>query len=477
MLQRFNRSGRSWILEWLGHVGRCLYFKGQVQVLQAWQTWDPILAPHCTAAGITKAVRRFGTMPMLVKMAVTEMHRCDSCVMWQARAGYSKHLENRSLSSLHWKYRKLTMQESLLVLHFAILHLARTRVEWDGPIVIPLFMVGFRSAVQGVLPILFPSHMPRIGNFLFHPYVMACALASWQHSKFISLRLVRKLPQTNGASGSRLTSSTIPIHFRVFKTMPMHKNWCKTGRDCISQSHSWKLAAYLLRTFASSFEGATAMVNFGMAEVAALIVWLHWMRCQSFRTALDRMAESRCKYDGDCGCLKDSWYSTSDGWRKRLRVDGKPSRKVCQNGCYRLASLWFWWAATSAWWTFKTSWKYFTFMFALGAGQIDPESTAGHAICDNSLGHQQKCLYIPVEITQEDLCHQFVVTTRVLTTCALTERPGPPPPKPYTKVSQVSGINKKRPLTKRPWPYVAVKHYDPLFAIMYCVGWFGHCIL
>ena len=37
-------------------------------------------------------------------------------------------------------------------------------------------------------------------------------------------------------------------------------------------------------------------------------------------------------------------------------------------------------------------------------------------------------LSIPVEITQEDLCNQFVVTTRVLTTCALTERPAPPPP-------------------------------------------------
>ena len=137
--------------------------------------------------------------------------------------------------------------------------------------------------------------------------------------------------------------------------------------------------------------------DFGMAEFTALTVWQDWMRRQSFRTSLDQVTKPRCnshgKYDGDCGCLKDSWYSTSDGWRKRLRVDGKPSRKVCQNGCYRLASLWFWWAATSAWWTFKTSWKYFTFMFALGAGQIDPESTAGHAICDNSLGHQQKCLY------------------------------------------------------------------------------------
>ena len=67
--------------------------------------------------------------------------------------------------------------------------------------------------------------------------------------------------------------------------------------------------------------------------------------------------------------------------------------KVCQKCCYRLASLWFWWAATQAWWIFETSWEYFPFMFALGAGQIDSESTAGQAICDNSLGHHQNCLH------------------------------------------------------------------------------------
>ena len=89
---------------------------------------DPILAPHCTA-GIEKScetVRRFGIMPMFVKTAVTDMHRCDSCMMWQSCAGYSKHLQNKSLSSVHWKWDKLT-QGQLLVLHFAILHLARTR--------------------------------------------------------------------------------------------------------------------------------------------------------------------------------------------------------------------------------------------------------------------------------------------------------------------------------------------------------------
>ena len=38
MQQCFNRRADR-ILEWLGHVGLCLYAKGQVQVLQAWQIW------------------------------------------------------------------------------------------------------------------------------------------------------------------------------------------------------------------------------------------------------------------------------------------------------------------------------------------------------------------------------------------------------------------------------------------------------
>ena len=76
---------------------------------------------------LKKAVRRLGTMPKSVETAVTDVHRCDS-VTWQACAGYAKHLQNRSVSSVHWKWDKLT-QGQRLVLHFAILHLVRTRVE------------------------------------------------------------------------------------------------------------------------------------------------------------------------------------------------------------------------------------------------------------------------------------------------------------------------------------------------------------
>ena len=60
--------------------------------------------------------------------------------------------------------------------------------------------------------------------------MLPCALASRQHSKFISRQSVRRLLQTNGASFSRLTSSTIRICFCAFRTVPKHmlmQNWQK----------------------------------------------------------------------------------------------------------------------------------------------------------------------------------------------------------------------------------------------------------
>ena len=234
-------------------------------------------------------------------------------------------------------------------------------------------------------------------HFLSHPPVLACALASSQHSKFISVRLVRRLLQTKGASSSRITSSTIRIRFGVFRTMPKHmltQNWQKlhvTGPQLKATS------SLPLEDLCIFFWGRYCNVNFGMVEFAALTVWLHWMRCQSFRTSLDQMTGSHCnspgKYGRNRGYPKDSWYSIGYSWRKEFcQSMERHTANVCKNGCYRLASLWFWCDATSAWWTFKTSWKYFTFMFAWGA-QIDPESTAGHAICDNSFGHHQNCLH------------------------------------------------------------------------------------
>ena len=54
--------------------------------------------------------------------------------------------------------------------------------------------------------------------------------------------------------------------------------------------------------------------------------------------------------------------------------------------------------------------KYFTFMFALGTAQIDPESTACYAICDNSLGHHQNCLHNTRKLPQDHLVLGIDVT-------------------------------------------------------------------
>ena len=59
------------------------------------------------------------------------------------------------------------------------------------------------------------------------------------------------------------------------------------------------------------------------------------------------------------------------------------------------------------------------------------------------------CFSIPVEITQEDLCHQFVVTTRVLTACALTERPAPPFPQSLTQRYHRSRVSIKKGLLQK----------------------------
>ena len=62
---------------------------------------------------------------------------------------------------------------------------------------------------------------------------------------------------------------------------------------------------------------------------------------------------------------------------------------------------------------------------------------------------QKRRQKIPVEITQEDLCHQFVVTTRVLTTCALTERPAPLPPQSLTQRYHRSRVSIKKGLLQK----------------------------
>ena len=97
---------------------------------------------------------------------------------------------------------------------------------------------------------------------LSHPQVPACALASRLQSKFISRQSVQRLLQTNGASFSRLTSSTIRICFCVFRTVPKHM-LMQNCRNCISQLQAGlpceeDLCIFLWWSYCN--------VNFGMVE-------------------------------------------------------------------------------------------------------------------------------------------------------------------------------------------------------------------
>ena len=62
-------------------------------------------------------------------------------------------------------------------------------------------------------------------------------------------------------------------------------------------------------------------------------------------------------------------------------------------------------------------------MFAWGA-QIDPESTAGHAICDNSLGDHQNCLHNMRQLPYDHLLQDIHVT---IYNCIRVDPPGASP--------------------------------------------------
>ena len=140
-------------------------------------------------------------------------------------------------------------------------------------------MIGFRSTVQGLLPIL-PSRVRRIGIFCF---THRCCPVLLPAGSIRSSSLVSRYEdcfKPTGASGSRLSSSTIPIRFRVFRTVRKHmltQNW----KNCISHGHSWKLA-YLLRTF----EGATEMSIFGWWRLAGTPLPVEIWNCRIHRIKL-----------------------------------------------------------------------------------------------------------------------------------------------------------------------------------------------
>ena len=167
-------------------VGLCLYAKGQVQVLQAWQIWGtPFLHLIALQLALKKAVRRFGTMPMFVKRLSQKfiaaiLVRCDKHVPGGSTAGAALCTTSFGRSWL------------------ALLALSK-----------------------GCFPSRF-RHVCHVLAFSVSP--IGAGLCSCQQAALeVHLRQsVQRLLQTNGASGSRLTSSTIPIGFRVFRTMPKH---------------------------------------------------------------------------------------------------------------------------------------------------------------------------------------------------------------------------------------------------------------
>ena len=136
-------------------------------------------------------------------------------------------------------------------------------------------MIGFRSPVRGVLPIL-PSQAPRIGIFCF---THRCRPVLWPARSIRSSSLVSRYKDCFKPMALQVRGSPLRPYrsASVFSRPCRCPCWGKTGRNCISQGHSWKLA-YPFKDLCIFLWGADCNVNFGMVEFAALIVWPHWMR-------------------------------------------------------------------------------------------------------------------------------------------------------------------------------------------------------
>ena len=141
--------------------------------------------------------------------------------------------------------------------------------------------------------------------------------------------------------------------------------------------------------------------------------------------------------------------------------------KLVKNGCYRLSSLWFWWEATQAWWTFETSCEHFTFMFAWVAAQIDPESTAGHAnvmqsatihlaitrtvciICEMIIFCQTSCNYVTIQFyaRRSNGCFTFCFLLGAMRwlSCKSTAKWSPSPDLTWTNETLPASQNKMLP--------------------------------
>ena len=389
---------------------------------------DPILAPHCAAAGIEKTVRRFGTMPQ------NGCHRNAS--LWLLR-------DMTSMCRVFETSRK----QVRFILALEVEQIDHARVNcwccflqyfiWPGQEWNKMDLSSFHCswlALGAWLEGCFPSCFRHICHGVFSVSPIGAGLCSCQLAAFEV-----HLPQVGTKTASNQWHFRFEAHlFDHTDPLPgfqdhadaheLMQNWQRlhfTG----PQSKASLPPKGLCRGYCN--------VNFGMVKFAALTVWPHWMRCQSFRTSLDRMAESHCNSTSSSQSPLTFKYIAPESMtgivaaQKTLDIQlvTAGAKKVAspwtvipptQNGCYRLVSLWFWWYAKSAWWTFETSWKCFTFMCALGAGQIDADSTAGHAICDNSLGHHQNCLYNMRKLPYDDHLVLAILTCMQLYTCRST---------------------------------------------------------
>ena len=157
-------------------------------------------------------------------------------------------------------------------------------------------MIGFRSSVQGVRPMLFPSLVPRIGIFCF----------------------THRCWPVLGPAGSIRSSSPSGWYENCFKPMALQVPGSPLRPCGAASEFSGSRGSTWIQDLCIFFWGVHCNVNFGMVEFAALTVW-QWMRCQSFRTSIDQMTglhyNSPGKYDRDCGFLEGPWYSIGDSWR------------------------------------------------------------------------------------------------------------------------------------------------------------------
>ena len=140
-------------------------------------------------------------------------------------------------------------------------------------------MIGFRSTVQGLLPIL-PSRVRRIGIFCF---THRCCPVLLPAGSIRSSSLVSRYEDC-----FKPTVLQVPGYpLRPYRTASGFSGlygstcWRKTGKNCISHGHTWKLA-YLLRTF----EGATEMSIFGWWRLAGTPLPVEIWNCRIHRIKL-----------------------------------------------------------------------------------------------------------------------------------------------------------------------------------------------